>query len=110
MRNQAAIGTGSGSDSGSVLSKKAAMASAGTLQPIVEWGLRRLQQASMSSITACLAESLVEKLRLQCISLSVIRSESDQPATMRVFGSMTGERYSRRPSPGHRCVMSPASL
>ena len=39
-RNQAAIGIASGL--GSVLSKKAAIASAGTLQPIVEWGLRRL--------------------------------------------------------------------
>lgn len=62
---------------GAVRSKNSSMASAGTLQPIVERGLRRLQYASMNSITACLAESLVGKLRLQCLSfLSVAKNDS----------------------------------
>lgn len=40
---------------------------------------------------------------------AVIRSDSDQPTSMRVFRSMTVERYSH-PSPVRRYVMSPTSL
>ncbi len=59
---------------GAVRSKNSSIASAGTLQPIVERGLRRLQHASMNPIAACLAESLVGKLRLWYISfLSVAK-------------------------------------
>lgn len=71
-RNQAAMESSSGF--GAMRSKKAAITSAGTLWPVVEWNLRRLWHASMNSITACLAESLVGKLHLQCVSfLSVAK-------------------------------------
>lgn len=40
---------------------------------------------------------------------AVIRSESDQPTTMRVSRSMTVERCSH-PSPVRRYAMSPTSL
>ena len=63
---------GRSSGLGAVRSKNSSIASAGTLWPIVEWGLRRLQRASMNSIAACLAESLVGKLRLWCISFSSV--------------------------------------
>ena len=55
---------GRSSGLGAVRSKNSSMASAGTLQPIVKWGLRRVWYASMNSIAACLAESLVGKPRL----------------------------------------------
>ena len=55
----------SSSGLGTVRSKISSMVSAGTLQPIVERGLRRLQHALMNPIAACLAESLGGKLRLQ---------------------------------------------
>ena len=49
-------------------SMKVPMRSAGISYPMVEWGLCRLQYASMNSTTACLASSLVAQERSEYIS------------------------------------------
>lgn len=68
---------GAVSDLGAVRSKNASVVSSGTLCPMVECGLLRLQCASMSPIAACLAASLAAKLlRWRIPFFSVAKNDS----------------------------------